>query len=464
VTRPRPAGFIGLSIEYPSSIGYAGRDPAALNPVYLRLVRGLNPGQSPVLRFGGDTTDWTWWPVPGLVRPRGIRYSLTRRWLAVTAATARALNARLILGINLEADRRRLARAEARALVSAIGPRYIAGLELGNEPEAYSTLGWYYLHHVLPVLGRRPGYGLSTYLRDYAAVSSALPHGVPLVGPASGVSEWLSGLDRFLVSEPRVAVATFHRYALHRCLTPRTSIAYPSITNLLRPVASSGPATSLAAAARAAHAHGVLFRADELNSVSCGGAHGVSDTFAAALWALDTLFNMDRVGIDGVNVHTFQSGVYAPFTFAHRNGRWTGHVRPLYYGLLMFTRAAPAGSRLLPTDHRGGSSLRIWSTRGPDGRLRVLLINERRRTAATTAIRLPPGLVVSGMPATLQRLRAPSVTATQGVTLAGQSYGAHTPTGNLTGSPRTTTVDPIQGRYVVTLPPASAALLTAAAR
>jgi hypothetical protein len=464
VSRRLPGGFVGLSIEYPSSIGYAGRDPSRLNPVYLRLVRGLSPGQSPVLRFGGDTADWTWWPVPGMARPRGIRYALTRRWLAVTGATARALNARLILGINFEADRRRIARAEAQALLQAIGRGHIAGFELGNEPEAYSTLGWYYLHHTIPVLGRPPGYGLAAYLRDYASISSALPRGVPFIGPASGALEWLVGLRRFLASEPRVTAATFHRYPLHRCLTPRTSNAYPTITNLLRPVASSGPAASLAAAVAVAHARGIRLRADELNSVSCGGARGVSDTFAAALWILDTLFNLNRIGIDGVNIHTFRTGIYAPFAFAHRRGLWSAQVRPLYYGLLMFARAAPPGSRLLPTRTGGGSGLRVWTTRGPDGRIRVLVINDRRHRGAVTAINLSPRLAAATAPATVQRLLAPSVAATQGVTLAGQHFAPHTTTGELTGPSRFSRLTPVRGRYVLTVPPASAALLTAAPR
>ena len=90
-SRPIPPGFIGLSIEYPSSLAYSGADPAAPNPTFIRLVQELNPSGSPVIRFGGDTTDWTWWPTPGLKRPPGIRYALTRRWLAVTRATALAL-------------------------------------------------------------------------------------------------------------------------------------------------------------------------------------------------------------------------------------------------------------------------------------------------------------------------------------------------------------------------------------
>jgi hypothetical protein len=221
-------------------------------------------------------------------------------------------------------------------------------------------------------------------------------------------------------------------------------------------VASSGPATSLSSAVNTAHAAGVSFRADELNSVSCGGADGVSDTFASALWVMDTLFNMDRVGVDGVNIHTFRSGRYAPFAFRRRAGHWSAQVRPLYYGLLMFARAAPPGSRLLPTHHRRGDGLRIWTTQGRDRRLRVLVINDDLHRPTTVAIHLPG----SAAPANLERLSAPGVSARSGVILAGQSYGVRTSTGVMSGPRRSRLVAAQHGRYVVRVPPAAAALLT----
>lgn len=53
-------GFIGLSIEYYAVEHYAGKDPAALNPVFPQVIRNLAPGQSPVLRIGGDSADRAW--------------------------------------------------------------------------------------------------------------------------------------------------------------------------------------------------------------------------------------------------------------------------------------------------------------------------------------------------------------------------------------------------------------------
>jgi hypothetical protein len=452
--RPVASGYVGLSIEYPSSIAYSGHDPAHVDPVYLQLVRSLTPGQAPVLRFGGDTADWTWWPVPGLRRPGGIRYTLTRQWLAVTRATAAALGARVILGLNLEADSRRLIGTEARALLAGVGRRHVAAFELGNEPELYGVLPWFRASGGTPVLARSPGYGFRQYLRDYTRMVRVLPRRVPLAGPASGAGDWLTGLSHYLRANPGVRTATFHRYPLHRCFTPRDSPTYPTIANLLVPGAASGPATSLAAAARAAHARRVSFRADELNSVSCGGKRGVSDAFASALWGLDVMFNMVRAGVDGVNIHTFRTGRYAPFALSFAAHRWSARVRPLYYGLLLFTRAAPPGARLVHVRMPASRTLHVWATRGPGRHRAVVLINDSVHRPVTVAVRVP------GAPTgILQRLRAGSAGSRGGVTLAGQGYGPVTYSGRLPGQAQHLALAPTRGRFVVRVPAASAALL-----
>jgi hypothetical protein len=460
VSRPVPGGFVGLSIEYGSALYYFGSDPARPDPVFMQLVRNLVPGQSPVLRFGGDTTDWTWWNTPGVRRPGGIRYTLGPGWVQSTRATAQALNARLILGINLESDSRAIAATESDALVNGIGRRYVAGLELGNEPEVYGTLGWYQSPTGVSVPGRPAAYDFASYLRDYARISQALPSGVPLAGPASGAPKWLAGLSQYLAANPRVRLVTFHRYPLHRCYTPANSPEYPTIANLLAPAAASGPATSLQAAVAVAHARGIPLRADELNSVSCGGARGVSDTFASALWVLDALFNMARVGVDGVNIHTFQKAIYEPFAVQHENGEWQAQVRPMYYGLLLFTRAVPPGSRLLATSSPARAPLppilRGWAARAPSGRISVVLINDSRRRPVTVAVQSP---VATGS-ATGLRLRAPRASAQSGVTLGGQSFGATTTTGQLVGIARGFRLTAIQDRFVLRLPPVTATLLT----
>jgi hypothetical protein len=456
ISRPVAPGFLGLSIEYSSAPYYFGTDPSRPNPLFLALIRQLDPDQSPVLRFGGDTTDWTWWHTPGVARPRGIRYTLDESWVDSTRAMAQALNARLILGINLEADSAPIAGTEANELLTGLGSKYVAGFELGNEPEVYGTLGWYATPNGVEVPGRPPSYDFNSYLSDFGAISSALPRSVPLVGPASGAQQWLDGLGRYLRADRRVGMVTFHRYPLQRCYTPRNSPAYPTIGNLLSPIAASGPADSVQAAVAVARSHGLPFRVDELNSVSCGGDLGVSDTFASALWVVNALFNMAEVGVDGVNIHTFRNAWYEPFAFSHADGQWAAQVKPLYYGMLMFAQAAPAGSTLLETSPAAAEPLQIWATRAPGGPVRVVLINDSLRRWMQVAVR-PPAPAASAL---AESLRAPRVGATGGVTLAGQTFGQSTRTGALAGPLQQQTVAPIKGRFLIHLAPASATLLT----
>src|SRR5665213_1390401 len=64
-------GFLGLSMEIRGVEDYTGRDPNQINPVFEQLIRDLDPGQRPVLRLAGDSTDWSWYPVPHARRPIG---------------------------------------------------------------------------------------------------------------------------------------------------------------------------------------------------------------------------------------------------------------------------------------------------------------------------------------------------------------------------------------------------------
>jgi hypothetical protein len=466
-SRPIAPGFVGLSIEYTGLEGYAGTDPAAVNPVFEALVRGLAPGQAPVLRFGGDSTDWTWWPVPGLSKPPGIQYSLGQRWFSVTRSLAQAVGARVILGINLEAGDPRVSAGEAGALIAGVGRGSVQALELGNEAELYGTFGWYKSRVTgRQVPGRPRSYGFDSYRREFASYGAALPAGVPLVGPATGAPKWRARLGQF-VPAPRLGIVSLHSYPLRGCGAPGKP-GGPTIPSLLAGSSSRGLAETVAADAAIAHGARLPLRIDELNSVSCGGMRGISDSFASALWALDTLFEMARVGVDGINIHTFPGARYAPFVFSSTGSgaarRWRAVVKPMYYGLLMFGQAAPPGSRLLTvkpasSGPEGGGVLRVWATRGTDGRIRVVAINDARVGTRTLAVRLPA--VGSGSPAgTLERLLAPRVSSTNGVTLGSQSFGASTSTGLLAGARRVSVVRPDSGRYVVSVPAGSAALLT----
>ncbi|MBV9047118.1 MAG: hypothetical protein JOY58_02550 [Solirubrobacterales bacterium] len=449
-----PGGFLGLSLEYQALEAYAGDDPDAVDPLFVKLVRSLAPAQSPVIRIGGDSTDQTWWPVPGLARPPGIRYTLTPQWIGVAKALAAAADAKLVLGVNLEAGDQRLASIEAQALVGGIRPPLIAALELGNEPELYASAPWYRAADGTLVHGRPPTYQPATFDSEFARFGSALPGTLPLAGPAIGGRVWLQQVPTFIASEPRLSLVTIHRYPLERCGLPASSPLGPSIANLLARSSSQGLAAGVAGYVAAAHARGLPLRVDELNSVACGGQPGVSDTFASALWVLDTLFRLLRVGVDGVNIHTFPNADYQPFALAQTGNGWRAFAEPEYYGLLLFARATPVGSTLLRVSERAAAAVGSYATRSRDGRLRVVLIN----TATSGSRMVQVRAAGAAGKATLQRLRAPNLAATSRVTLAGQSLGQSS--GQLIGRQRTQSVKRTSGGYAVSMPAASAALLT----
>jgi hypothetical protein len=455
--RTIPAGFLGLSLEYPAVPAYAGSDPAAVNPVFLQLIRNLSPNQAPNLRIGGDTTDWTWWPVPGVRQPRGVRYSLSTNWVKVTAALSRTLGARLIVGINLELDSAADAAAEARTLVRGIGRGSIIGLEPGNEPELYGSFAFYRLPNGTHVTGRPAGYDFSDYVHDFSRVTGSLPK-LPLIGPATGGPHWIPELPRFLAAEPRVHVAALHKYPLQTCFIAPAQPQYPTVAHLFSPTASQGLADSIAPFVGVAHSRHVALRIDEMNSVSCGDAPGISNAFVSSLWVLDAVFQMARVGVDGVNIHTYPGAPYELFSFTRLHGRWRGFVAPEYYGLEMFAQAAPPGARLLRTSGSLGN-VRAWATRAPDGTIHVVLINEYTVQSRTVTVRIPGARTA----ATVEQLRGKGISATTGVTLGGQTFGSATATGTLSGRSTVTTVRPGHGAYIVKLPRASAAMITLAA-
>ncbi len=450
-------GFLGLSLEFPTIEQYAGTDPQAVDPVFVRLVRSLNPGQAPVLRIGGDSTDWTWWAVPGMSRPPGVTFTVDARWTHVARALVHALGARVILGINLEANSESLAVIEANVLTGGIGPSSLQALELGNEPALYGSFAWYHQPDGTGVPGRPKNYDFKAFASDFARFASVLPRAA-LAGPSMGSAKWTPYLREFLASEPRVGIVTVHGYPLQLCFIPRFSPQFPSVPNLLAPYSASGFANRFAQSARIAHAHDLQLRIDEINSVSCGADPSVSKTFASALWALDAMFELVRAGIDGVNIHTFPGAGYELFEVSHAGGRWRARVEPEYYGLLAFAQAAPARSRLLPisgpTSGPTGASVKSWATRAPDGTIHVALIN-KGSSARVVALHLP-----GQFSASLVRLLGPGPYARAGVTLGGRSFDAGTTTGLLPGRTSAASVPRVRGWYEVRLGAASAAVLT----
>jgi hypothetical protein len=463
---PISPGFVGLAIEYktvPYYIGSTAQDP---NTVFLQLLRNITDGAQPWVRIGGESTDRSWWPVPDFPTPLGVTNQLSPSWISSAALFATETNAHLIMGLNLEADRVAIAQTEEQQMLAGIGRSRIAAFEIGNEPELYAYVPWYYVVNGqpspwyrgpkgAPVLARRRGYNFPTFTGEFTRFRQGLT-GLPLAGPSTGNFHWLTQLPQFLAAEPRLSMVTFHRYGLNGCTKLPGKWSFASVPDLLSVFASRRIMAGVQPYVALAHSRHIPFRIDEVASVTCGGRIGVSNTMASAMWYLDTLFDMASVGVDGVNIHTFPNAPASLFDFAQQGSTWYGTAHPGYYGVLMFAQAAPPGSRLLDLTIAGGHQLRVWATVTPSHQLHVVLLNDNLTGSQTVTVHEP----WSRGPATLERLSGPNAYATSGVLLGGQSYAVPTGTGMLSGTSQISAVPARDGAYSVAVPGSSAAMLT----
>ncbi len=452
-----PRSYFGLSTEY-WALAQFERRPA----VFERVLSSLHArGEGPfVLRIGGDSADHTFWdPRSTPLAPWAI--ALTPTWLHHLSGLVQRADLRLIIDLNLVTGSPADAAAWAQAAVRGLPHGSVIGFEIGNEPDIYSRKAWLARTTSTGLGVRRPPSDLDVaplptavtsaiYDEDFSAYARALAQaapGVPLLGPVLANPElnapWISSL----IATGGLSEVSVHRYAFSGCVKPR-SHRYPTIAKLLSARASAGVADDLRGAIRLAHGADLKLRLTELNSVDCGGVRGVSDSFATALWAPDALFQLLRAGIDGVNVHVRPNAINAAFSIDRRGL----DARPLLYGLILFARTLGPDAQLLPVRVRGGapSTLGVWAVRVRGDRLHVLVINKSHRAVAV-ALRLP-----ASAPAQVERLLAPSVRSTSGVTLNGERLGRD---GKWLGRPDGETATPSRGRYELEAPGDTAALI-----
>jgi hypothetical protein len=469
LTRPLADDFLGLALEYNTIPEWSGTGTGAVNEPLVGLMRGLDPVARPLIRVGGQSSDRSWWPVPGLARPLGVTYDLNSAWTVAARTLARSLDARLMLGLNLEANRTRIPAQEGRRLLAGVGARYVSSFALGNEPELYHFTPWYRVlnGHSVPwysktgrrVFARSLTYDPLAFTAEFGRLIGGLPSRVPIAGPETGNPDWMLAFTHFVSPSSRVRTLTFHGYGTSACNHDPTSPGYPTIPHLLSSFASRSLLARFAGSLAHAHRDGASFRLDEMGSVTCNGQPGVSDTMASALWAMDALFYLARAGVDGVNLHTYPNSTNGLFDFQRSGGVWRAVVHPLYYGALMFARAAPPGSRLLRIAAASQEQVRSWATLGSDHEVRVLLINDSLTTGTRVVVHAPAGY--GSNPAALQRLSAPSAASTHDITLGGRQFGT-TSTGVLAPA-ISQTIKAASRAYTVALPPSSAALLVLSA-
>ncbi|KAI0370682.1 hypothetical protein BV20DRAFT_1071415 [Pilatotrama ljubarskyi] len=180
----------------------------------------------------------------------------------------------------------------------------------------------------------------------------------------------------------------------------------------------------------------------ETNSASCGGFPGISDAFAAALWAVDYGLQMANSNFTGALFHAGgQNVTYNPFTAAPTNEsaihQWT--VGPIFYSSIVVAEALGTTNTSRVKDlfpNNGNEYTPAYAVYENDQLARIALINflndpsgANDYTATITVggsqfgedNAVPPEIKVNRIEP--RYLLAPSVSEKENITWAGQTLG-----------------------------------------
>ena len=385
-----PADFLGLGYEI-SSVSTPGLLSAQNRP-YTQLIRTLGPAGT--IRVGGITADYASFApnAEAVSAPKGSVINLSN--LRDLASMLQATGWKLIWCLNLGTGDVDQAVAEAQAVAAEVKDNLLA-FEIGNEPDLFNRGS----------SAHRPAaYGYDDYLREYRrykmAIRLKLPH-APFAAPdAATMTDWVT---RFAAAEGSdLKLLTHHYY--RECANPASILA-----KLFNPDPKLAPLLEkLNAASAVSH---VPYRICETNSFCGGGKPGVSDTFGAALWALDLLWKLASAGCAGVNMETGvnQLGFVSSYSPIADNS-----AKPEYYGMLAFSHAARGERLSLDTENV------IAYAAIQDRRVAVTIVNKDASQPADVNITTNHRFVS----ANALRLAAPSLESKEAVTFGGASVTA----------------------------------------
>ena len=302
-----PPNFIGLSCTRRSNSPSRLLLPA--NHGLIAQFRALAPHG--VLRIGGNTSDVGWWkptpdstkpPLPANVvlqipagekSPEDLAYAITPEAVRNLRGFLDATGWTCLYGINLGTNTPALAADQAVFAAKTLYPK-LEYFQLGNEPDGFPRR-----------FREKAKWNADAYLDDWLPVANAIRARVPdarfgLPDVAGNVGWFAPIADRLAAlapaDSPRIAALTHHYYFTGPPSNPKATIA-----NLLQTDAKVDHNGQLAQAAAAKlHTH---YRMTEGNTCYRGGKPGLSDVFAASLWAADYLLTLAALGYAGVNLH-----------------------------------------------------------------------------------------------------------------------------------------------------------------
>lgn len=403
--------------------------PNNANLISLFQLLGSN-----ILRLGGNSTDQTSWNglIPGTT-------AITQSQLSNLAAFLQVTGWKVIYGLNLAGSNHtpdtNNAQQEAQAAASTLGSSLI-GFEIGNEPDLYVSQHGY----------RLSGWNYSNFLSEWRSLAQAIQAvapDIPLTGPASS-NEYKQFTDPFAHDAgSNISMLTQHYYIANG-QNPASTIG-----KMLQP--DPKLAAMLQTVAQSAAGAGIGFRIAECNSFYDGGAPGVSNSYASALWALDYLFTCALNQCQGVNLHGGGRSVYSALM---DNGTQITAVSPLFYGIMLFTLAAQGRAYHVDLSvNDPNANFTAYGVSRQDGGQNILILNKDSSRSVQTTVHLASNIL------SLKQwtLSSPALNSQTGILLNGAAI-------SLNGSWNSTPpiVNTSNGSLTLNAPPITAILLQSA--
>ena len=430
-----PADFTGLSYELAQLTDASFF--SAKNRELVAYFKLLSPAG--VLRLGGNTSEFCWLRTGSAEAPKlhALAGDQDANWMPhelfaiephaieELAGFLKATGWRLIYGLNFGNSSPERAAEEAALAAKAVGDR-LEYFQIGNEPDLYTQAN----------NGTRPAdWSFVDYVQEWLDRVRAIGARVPAArfgGPdVAASSEWVTRFGK-TVSGERLVALTGHYYAAG---PPDDSSV--TIARLLKGNAQLAAETrTLAAAARAEKR---AYRMTEGNSCYRGGKPGMSDAFAASLWAAEYLLTLAANGCAGANLHGGQSKYLTAGLGGHTPGMKVAQgpqtmpsgfytpirtepgaemrAMPVYYGMLLAQQFAGATMLRCETGAKSGDVAVFAGQMKKD--TRVAVINK-----SAAAVDVTIGGMGGVKHATLWRLEAPRLDATEGVMLGGAEIAA----------------------------------------
>ncbi len=422
-----PENFVGLSYETNQLT-----DPTFFSPENAGLIaqfKALAPHG--VLRIGGNTSDIGWWKAtPESQAPvihvggTGVGEPTSALAYPITPEAIRNLRAFLdrtgwtcIYGINLGTNTPERAAEEAAVVAATLGAK-LEYFQLGNEPDLFKN-------HLRDPKTWSVDLYLDEWLAEANAIRARVPHARFGLPDVANNAEWFSTIATRLPAtpnHPEIAAVSHHYYiggppsnpnmTIQRILTPDPRVA--AVAALVHDAGAKLDAP---------------YRMTEGNTCYRGGKPGVSDVFAASLWAADYLLHLAALGYAGVNLHGGDGKAVGNSLGGHlpgddivvaEHGDPSKHPHPYYtpiahigdeyllepvaYGMLFAGHFA--GATMMPVEFDPGSvNATAYAAKRRDGKVILAIINKDALASVETRIPSHHSVIVLA-------LTAPALTST----------------------------------------------------